>query len=104
MPEPPTNYSPLWESDTRAELPLVGDERTVLTAYLDWHRETFALNCAGVRPSGCPRRPCRRRTSPGTGWPATWQRRVLVHMIAEYARHDGHADLLRERIDGRTGQ
>jgi len=28
---------------------------------------------------------------------------VLVHMIAEYARHDGHADLLRERIDGATG-
>lgn len=30
-------------------------------------------------------------------------RRILVHMIAEYARHDGHADLLRERIDGATG-
>jgi hypothetical protein len=29
---------------------------------------------------------------------------VLVHMIAEYARHCGHADLLRECIDGRTGQ
>ena len=26
-----------------------------------------------------------------------------VHMIEEYARHDGHADLLRERIDGATG-
>jgi len=24
-------------------------------------------------------------------------------MIAEYARHNGHADLLRERIDGATG-
>jgi uncharacterized damage-inducible protein DinB len=31
-------------------------------------------------------------------------RRVLVHMIEEYARHNGHADLLRERIDGRVGQ
>jgi uncharacterized damage-inducible protein DinB len=31
-------------------------------------------------------------------------REVLVHMIEEYARHNGHADLLRERIDGRTGQ
>jgi uncharacterized damage-inducible protein DinB len=29
---------------------------------------------------------------------------VLVHMIEEYARHNGHADLLRERIDGRVGQ
>ncbi|HYS37009.1 MAG TPA: DinB family protein [Pseudonocardiaceae bacterium] len=28
---------------------------------------------------------------------------LLVHMIEEYARHLGHADLLRERIDGRAG-
>jgi hypothetical protein len=31
-------------------------------------------------------------------------REVMVHMIEEYARHNGHADLLRERIDGRVGQ
>jgi hypothetical protein len=31
-------------------------------------------------------------------------RSVLVHMIEEYARHCGHADLLRERVDGRIGQ
>jgi hypothetical protein len=31
-------------------------------------------------------------------------REVLVHMIEEYGRHCGHADLLRERIDGRVGQ
>lgn len=30
-------------------------------------------------------------------------REVLVHLIEEYARHCGHADLLRECIDGRTG-
>jgi hypothetical protein len=29
---------------------------------------------------------------------------VYTHMIEEYARHNGHADLLRERIDGHTGQ
>ena len=29
---------------------------------------------------------------------------VLVHMIEEYAQHNGHADLLRERIDGTTFQ
>jgi uncharacterized damage-inducible protein DinB len=28
---------------------------------------------------------------------------VFTHMIEEYARHNGHADLLRERIDGATG-
>jgi uncharacterized damage-inducible protein DinB len=31
-------------------------------------------------------------------------REVLIHMVEEYARHCGHADLLRECIDGRTGQ
>jgi hypothetical protein len=28
---------------------------------------------------------------------------IFVHMIEEYARHNGHADLIRERIDGATG-
>ena len=32
------------------------------------------------------------------------RRDVLVHLVEEYARHAGHADLLRECIDGRTGQ
>jgi hypothetical protein len=31
-------------------------------------------------------------------------REALVGTIGEYARHMGHADLLRERIDGRIGQ
>ncbi|MFI5497559.1 DinB family protein [Nocardia asteroides] len=34
------------------------------------------------------------------GYTLRW---VYVHMIEEYARHNGHADLLRERIDGVTG-
>jgi uncharacterized damage-inducible protein DinB len=40
---------------------------------------------------------------PRSGEPAS-ARDILVHMIEEYARHCGHADLLRECIDGRTGQ
>jgi uncharacterized damage-inducible protein DinB len=28
---------------------------------------------------------------------------IMIHMIEEYARHNGHADLLRERIDGAVG-
>lgn len=31
-------------------------------------------------------------------------REVLVHVVREYAQHLGHADLIRERIDGRVGQ
>ncbi|MFG2826259.1 DinB family protein [Streptomyces sp. NPDC048434] len=36
----------------------------------------------------------------GQGVSLRW---ILVHMIEEYARHNGHADLLRESIDGVTG-
>jgi hypothetical protein len=31
-------------------------------------------------------------------------RRLLVDMIEEYGRHTGHADLIREAVDGRTGE
>jgi uncharacterized damage-inducible protein DinB len=43
--------------------------------------------------------------------PRTWPdgrspslRWILCHMIEEYARHNGHADLLRESVDGQTGE
>jgi uncharacterized damage-inducible protein DinB len=31
-------------------------------------------------------------------------RRIMMHMIEEYARHNGHADLIRQSIDGQTGE
>jgi uncharacterized damage-inducible protein DinB len=37
------------------------------------------------------------------GRPTKSLRWVYLHMIEEYARHNGHADLLRERVDGVTG-
>jgi uncharacterized damage-inducible protein DinB len=43
-----------------------------------------------------------RQVSPRTGQPFSL-RWILTHMIEEYARHNGHADLLRERVDGSTG-
>jgi uncharacterized damage-inducible protein DinB len=176
---PPQNYSPLWAADTRQPLPLVGDEREILTAFLDWHRETLELKCSGISaerlsemsvpPSALSlhgllrhlagverwwfriqfagedlpllyysdddpnqdfedldgdvdaalerwREECQRSreivaraasldatgTKQATGEPISL-RRILVGMIAEYARHNGHADLLRERIDGSKG-
>ncbi len=43
-------------------------------------------------------------THPAWGWQDPVSLRwVLVHMIEEYARHNGHADLMRESIDGQTG-
>lgn len=43
---------------------------------------------------------CGRRTRAGEVIDVRW---VLLHLIEEYARHLGHADLLRESIDGATG-
>ncbi|MFI1221489.1 MULTISPECIES: DinB family protein [unclassified Streptomyces] len=52
------------------------------------------------------RRNCATRalddTSPFMGGQVTL-RWIYTHMIGEYARHCGHADLIRERVDGRTG-
>ena len=47
---PEETYAQPWTLDTRNALPLVGDGRTILTAVLDWHRQTFELECAGVPP------------------------------------------------------
>jgi uncharacterized damage-inducible protein DinB len=43
-----------------------------------------------------------KRASPSGERPSL--RWILVHMIEEYARHNGHADLLREAVDGETGE
>jgi uncharacterized damage-inducible protein DinB len=43
-----------------------------------------------------------RRTWPDGGAPSL--RWILVHLIEEYARHNGHADLIRESVDGLTGE
>lgn len=39
--------------------------------------------------------------TPGNGYTLHWN---LLKLVQEYARHNGHADLLRERIDGQTGE
>jgi uncharacterized damage-inducible protein DinB len=160
----------------RAEPPYEADERTMLLAWLDYHRATLALKCEGLTDDQL-----RRRSVPPSNlsliglvrhmgevehhWFGFWLagegpnpryegesdlddvdhadvaeafdyfhgqcaharevvarfdslddvgagqtrgagislRWTLTHMIEEYARHNGHADLLREVIDGRTG-
>ncbi|HXQ76355.1 MAG TPA: DinB family protein [Acidimicrobiales bacterium] len=160
-------------------MPRQGSEREILTAFLDWYRQTFELKCSGVSTGrlsekGVPpsalslhgllrhlagverwwlrqqfagedvpllyysddnpnedfdvldgdpgeafsvwRQECARSrqivaeapsldetgTEKPSGEPISL-RRILVGMIGEYAQHVGHADLLRERIDGATG-
>jgi uncharacterized damage-inducible protein DinB len=46
-------------------------------------------------------RPAREPWPDGSAPSLRW---IVVHMIEEYARHNGHADLLRESVDGLTGE
>lgn len=162
----------------RDEPPHEADERTTLTAFLDFQRATLALKCDGltddqlreraVPPSDLsllgivmhmaevernwfrPLLSGEEMSSifaPGLDWDAAFRdvasasvaeafdawhaeceharalvaaapslsvsgerggerfslRSVITHMIEEYARHNGHADLIRERLDGSTG-
>jgi uncharacterized damage-inducible protein DinB len=162
----------------RVSEPTTGDERVMLEGWLDLHRQTLLLKCAGLTAEQLKLRSVEPSTltllgllrhmaevergwfrihAAGTDLPAlycsdsnkdgdfddvaeadaaadhaaflaeieaaraamagvpldhefTTARRpkvsvrwVYLHMIEEYARHNGHADLLRERIDGTTG-
>jgi hypothetical protein len=164
---------------SRDDPPRVGDERTMLDAWLDYHRQTLLWKCAGLTADELARRSTepsglsllglvRHMAEVERGWfrhgfarervgtlycsderpegdfddvdaagaerdMAAFRQEVglaraavaghsldesflqerrgsevslrwiYVHMIEEYARHNGHADLLRERIDGATG-
>jgi uncharacterized damage-inducible protein DinB len=167
--------------EKRAVPPPAGDERDILTGFLEYHRQTVLLKCAGLTPeqlllratppsSLCLLGLVRHLTEVEYGWLAerfaggevkdvygegdadfdiveadeqsvaaafaryaaqvaesrqivaaadldamtaapherTGEhfslRCILVHMIEEYARHNGHADLLREAIDGAIGE
>ncbi|MCZ3389572.1 MAG: DinB family protein [Actinomycetia bacterium] len=164
----------------RRDLPSEGDERTLLNAFLDFHRETLLWKCSGLTGAQLALRPVptstmsllglvRHMTDVERYWLRNvvgnedmttlyWDqpdhdsdfddicvagaehdftayleeteqcravqpardldsivtdranggrnsfRWVMVHMIEEYARHNGHADLFREAIDGAVGE
>jgi len=82
----------------------VPDPLVVAQAWDAWHTEAdFATRFVAEAPSlditGDD-----ALNKHGSGGGSMSLREVLVGMIEEYARHMGHADLLRERIDGRLGQ
>jgi hypothetical protein len=63
-------------------------ERQMLTGFLDFQRATLMVKCAGLTADQL-----RRQAVPPSGL-------SLLGLV----RHNGHADLIRERIDGATGQ
>jgi uncharacterized damage-inducible protein DinB len=71
------------------------DDVTFEVARADWQREI-----ARARANCADRALDRTSSFPGGDVTLRW---IYSHMIAEYARHSGHADLIRERIDGSTG-
>jgi hypothetical protein len=81
----------------------VADPRVVAEAWDAWRAEVaFAERFVAESPSLDVTGKERSGVGPGQG-PISL-REVMLEMIHEYARHLGHVDLLRERIDGRIGQ
>jgi hypothetical protein len=82
----------------------VPDPRVVAQAWQAWRAEVdFATRFVAAAPSldMTADDPLNQH---GSGGGSMSLREALVGLIEEYARHMGHADLLRERIDGRLGQ
>ncbi|MEU9090492.1 DinB family protein [Streptomyces sp. NPDC087901] len=73
----------------------VADQAVVDAAYADLAREQGELDAALAGHSDLGKR---------LGQDGIAVRELMVHRIDEYARHCGHADLLRECVDGRVGQ
>jgi len=168
-------------TNKRVDPPNLGDEKATLVAFVEYHRQTLLLKCAGLTPEQLIARPVspsslsllglvRHLTEVEFGWlhsrfagqpdreiygpgdadlevseadeesvaaafalyaefvatsqqivadadlsdvtaaahPRTGEhfslRWILDHLLEEYARHNGHADLLREAIDGVVGE
>ena len=96
----------------RPEPPLAGDETATLLGFLEYQRATLAWKCGGLDAAGLGataealadgglERLARRAWPDGRAPSLRW---ILFHLVEEYARHNGHADLLRESVDGLTGE
>ncbi|MEV8209441.1 DinB family protein [Streptomyces sp. NPDC079189] len=79
----------LWATADETREQIVDDYRRVC-AHSDETIELLPLDAVGQVPWG----PCLELPL----------RRILIHMIAETQRHAGHADIVRELVDGTTGQ
>ncbi len=82
-----TDDGPEWDIDA--------DESMVDVSMAAWADEQHAAD-ERIRALPSP-----DTVGDGNGYSLRWN---LQKLIGEYARHNGHADLIRERIDGRTGE
>jgi Protein of unknown function (DUF664) len=88
--------------------PATRSEWAFRSADLDCPETLYRLWHEAVERSRTAVRDVLERGGPGTtyqcGGRESTLRRLLVDMIEEYGRHTGHADLIREAIDGRVGE
>ncbi|WP_284251324.1 DinB family protein [Litorihabitans aurantiacus] len=94
-----------WEADPDWELTSAASDtpeelRALWSASIDASRAIVAEALADGGPQALDT--LERRKSADDG--AVNLRWILVHMIEEYSRHNGHADLLREAVDGLRGE
>ncbi|MFI6599851.1 DinB family protein [Nonomuraea sp. NPDC050536] len=88
----------LWGKDTRQDADFDDvDTASAEEAFAVWQEE---VEIARKLSAALPLEATGKRQRHGEDVTHRW---VLVHMIEEYARHNGHADLLRERVDGTVG-
>jgi len=91
-----------WDADRDWEWHTAGDDSpaellSIWQSSIDRSRAAVARALAVDGMDTPARRPFRNGDTPSLRW-------IFLHMIEEYARHNGHADLLREAIDGKTGE
>ena len=91
-----------WKADPDWEWHSAADDtpEQLITLWQDTATSSRAL-VAEALPNGGLDQLARRTWSDGSAPSLRW---IVVHMIEEYARHNGHADLLRESVDGQTGE
>jgi uncharacterized damage-inducible protein DinB len=69
-------------------------------AFADFERECAASRQVLAQAASLDELSKQPSERTGQPWSLRW---IVTHMIEEYARHNGHADLLRESVDGVTG-
>ena len=91
-----------WKADRDWDWHSADDDtpEQLLTLWREAADRSRALTAEALADGGLDR-PARRPWPDGRAPSLRW---ILVHMIEEYARHNGHADLLRESVDGQTGE
>jgi uncharacterized damage-inducible protein DinB len=88
---------PDWEWRTGA----TDGPEVLLAAYRETVDRVRAIVDRVLTTDGLDARSVRESRRDGGAFTLRW---ILLHMIEEYARHNGHADLLRESIDGQVGE